>query len=85
MPKIIPKSIQEKVIAEWLEGKPGDQIARELKISGGSVTGIIKSRRSKEREFNLLRAVALQVHRRNVTVESCAIGIRLRELSSPNT
>jgi hypothetical protein len=76
----IPKSIQEKAISKWLEGKPRDVVARECKISGGSVTGIIQSRRSKDREFDLLRVIAVQIRERKVTIESLALFIRLREL-----
>lgn len=80
MSKRIPKSIQEKAIAKWLEGKTRDQIARELKISGGSVSAIIKGRRRKDREFDLLRVVAVQLRERNTDVESFSLFIRLREL-----
>lgn len=44
------------------------------------MTGIIQSRRSKDREFDLLRMIALQIRERKVTVESVALFIRLREL-----
>ncbi|MGH9913305.1 MAG: hypothetical protein ACRD4W_12740, partial [Nitrososphaeraceae archaeon] len=74
------KSIQEKAIAKWLEGKTRDQIARELKISGGSVSAIIKGRRRKDREFDLLRVVAVQLRERNTDVESFSLFIRLRAL-----
>jgi len=80
MGKRIPKSIQEKAIAKWLEGKPRDLIARELRISGGSVTGIIKGRRKKERQFDLLRVVAVRLRDIGVDVESFAHLLRLREL-----
>jgi hypothetical protein len=75
----IPRSIQEKVIAKWLHGRPRDKIASELHISGGSVTGIIQSRRSKDCEFDLLRMVALQLQQQNISVESFAPLIRFRE------
>jgi hypothetical protein len=80
MGKRIPRSIQEKVIKKWLEGKIRDVIAQELNISGGSVTSIIQSRRSKDREFDLLRVTALQIRERKISVESLALFIRLREL-----
>ncbi|MGH9963349.1 MAG: hypothetical protein ACRD5E_00785 [Nitrososphaeraceae archaeon] len=80
MSKRIPKSIQEKAIAKWLEGKTRDQIARELKISGGSVSAIIKGRRRKDREFDLLRVVAVQLRELNTDVESFSLFIRLRAL-----
>jgi DNA-binding CsgD family transcriptional regulator len=80
MSKRIPKSIQEKAVAKWLEGKTRDQIARELKISGGSVSAIIKGRRRKDREFDLLRVVAVELRERNTDVESFSLFIRLREL-----
>jgi hypothetical protein len=78
--KKIPRSIQERVITKWLEGKTRDVVAQELKISGGSVTSIIEGRRSRDREFDLLRVIALQIRERKITVESLALFIRLREL-----
>lgn len=76
----IPKSIQEKVILKWLQGKTRDEIAKECKISGGSVTNIIQSLRSKDREFDLWRVIALQMRERKITIDSLALFIRLREL-----
>jgi hypothetical protein len=76
----IPKSIQEKAISKWLEGKPRDVVARECKISGGSVTGIIQARWRKDREFDLLRVVAVQLRERGLTIEEFAPLLRCREL-----
>jgi len=80
MGKRIPKSIQRKVVSKWLLGKLRDQVAREVRISGGSVTNIIQSIKSKDREFDLLRLVALQLREQNVTVEAFAPLLRFREL-----
>ena len=76
----IPKSIQEKVISKWLEGKPRDIVARECKISGGSVTGIIQARWRKDREFDLQRIMAVQLRKHGLTIEEFAPLIRCREL-----
>ena len=80
MGKKIPKSIQEKVLKKWLEGKTRDLIARELKISGGTVTSIVQQRRREDREFDLMRIVAVQLRRLGITVESFAPLIRCRQL-----
>jgi hypothetical protein len=78
--KKIPRSIQEKTIKKWLEGKPRDLVARELKIGAGSVTGIIQACRRKDREFDLLRVVALQLRELGITLESLAPLLRFRQL-----
>ena len=80
MGKRIPQSIQEKVISRWLDGKSRDVVARELRISRGSVSSIIQSRRRKDRQFDLLRVVAVQLRQRGLTVEEFAPLIRCREL-----
>jgi transcriptional regulator with XRE-family HTH domain len=80
MSRRIPQSIQEKVIGKWLEGKSRDQIARELKISSGSVSSIIQGRRRKNGEFDLLRVVAVILRQLGIDVQSFAPLIRVRQL-----
>lgn len=80
MPRRIPRLIQEKVIAKWLEGKSRDQIARELKISTGSTSSIIEERRKKYSKFDLLRILAIKLREINLDVYSFAPFVRLREL-----
>jgi hypothetical protein len=80
MGKRIPPSIQKKVIEKWLEGKSRDLIARELKISGGSVSSIIQGCRRKDRQFDLLRLVAVKLRNLGIDVESFAPLVRIRQL-----
>jgi hypothetical protein len=80
MSKKIPRSIQEKVISKWLTGKSRDLVARELQFSGGSVTSIIQMRRKKDREFDLLRVVAIHLRELGITIESFAPLGRIRYL-----
>jgi hypothetical protein len=75
----IPRSIQEKAIGKWLDGKPRDLIARELQISSGSASSIIQGRRRKDREFDLLRVVAIKLREQGLNVESFAPLIRIRK------
>jgi hypothetical protein len=82
MGKKIPKSIQEKIMKKWFEGKTRDVIARELRIGTGSVSNTIKGFRRNDREFDLLRVVALQLRDEGITVESFAPLIRFRRLLS---
>src|ERR687898_406160 len=70
MGRRIPRSTKEKVISRWLRGKLRDLIARELKLSTGSVTTIIQEHRRKDLQFDLLRVVALQLREQDITVES---------------
>jgi hypothetical protein len=65
---------------KWLQGKKRDVIAQECKLSGGSVSSILERRRAKDREFDLLRVEALLLNEQNLTVESFAPLIRLRNL-----
>jgi hypothetical protein len=78
--KKIPRSIQEEAIAKWLEGKSRDLIARELKISGGSVSSIIHECRRKDRQFDLLRVVAMKLRELEINVESFSTLVRFRQL-----
>jgi hypothetical protein len=76
----IPKSVQEKVIRKWLGGKTRDVIAKECKLSGGSVSSILERRRRKDREFDLMRVVAVELRRLGISVESFAPLIRCRQI-----
>src|ERR671910_95040 len=55
MGRRIPRSTKEKVISRWLRGKLRDLIARELKLSTGSVTTIIQEHRRKDLQRRLLK------------------------------
>lgn len=79
MGRKIPASIQNKIIRKWTEGKSRDLVSRECMISSGSVSGILREYRKKDREFDLLRVVALQLKEHNISVRSFAGLIRCRQ------
>ena len=76
----IPRSIKVEVIRKWLEGKSRDQIAKELQIGFGTVSGIIKESRDNDPEFDLLRALAVNLRDQGYDVQSFAHAVRLREV-----
>ena len=76
----IPKPIKIEVIRKWLQGKSRDQIANEVQIGAGTVSGIVKEYRRDDPEFDLLREVGLNLINKGMKVESFAALIRLREV-----
>ena len=76
----IPKPIKIEVTKKWLQGKSRDQIANEVQIGAGTVSGIVKEYRRDDPEFDLLREVSLNLVNRGMKVESFAALIRLREI-----
>jgi hypothetical protein len=76
----IPRPIKLEVIKKWLQGNSRDQIAREVRIGAGTVTGIINECRQKDLEFDLLREVAVELKNQGVEIGSFAPLVRLREI-----
>jgi len=76
----IPRPIKLEVIKKWLQGNSRDQIAREVGIGAGTVTGIINECRQKDLEFDLLREVAVKLKNQGVEIGSFAPLVRLREI-----
>jgi CENP-B N-terminal DNA-binding domain len=76
----IPKPIKIEVIRKWLQGKSRDQIANEVQIGAGTVSGIVKEYRRDDPEIDLLREVGLNLINRGMKVESFSALIRLREV-----
>jgi CENP-B N-terminal DNA-binding domain len=75
-----PRIIKIEVIRKWLEGKSRDQIAKELQVATGTISGIIKECRLNDSEFDLLRAVAVKLRNQGTEIESFAPLVRLREI-----
>ena len=76
----IPRPVRQEVIRKWLEGQSRDQIANEVGIGAGTVSGIVKESRKDDPEFDLLREVGLNLKNRGMSIESFAALIRLREV-----
>jgi hypothetical protein len=78
MGRRIPDPIRQQAIKKWLEGKSRDEIAQELKISQGAVSGIIKESGKDDPQFYLLREVAVKIKNQGMDIESFAPLVRLR-------
>jgi hypothetical protein len=76
----IPRPIKLDVIRKWLEGKSRDQIAKEVGIGAGTVSGIINECRQNDLQFDLLREVAVKLKSQGVDILSFAPLVRLREI-----
>ena len=75
-----PRPIRIDVIRKWFEGKSRDQIAREVGVSAGSVSSILKECRQNDPEFDLIREVAVKLRNQGYSVESFAPLLRIREI-----
>lgn len=76
----IPREIRLEVIRNWLQGKTRDQIAYEVHIGAGTVSGIIKEYRSGDLDADLLREVALNLKNTGLDILSFASLVRLRAI-----
>src|SRR5919109_1586618 len=80
----IPRPIRHQVIKSWLDAKSRDTIAKELQISTGAVSGIIKDFTKDDPEFDLLREVALKIKSLNMDIQSFAPLVRVYEVLREN-
>jgi hypothetical protein len=76
----IPQPVKEEVIRKWLRGYSRDDIARDVKIGKGTVSGIIQQCRQDDADFDLLRGVAVELRARDLQVEDFAPLFRLKSL-----
>lgn len=75
-----PQPVRLDVIRGWLQGHSRDGIAKEVKIGAGTVSGILKQCKQDDPEFDLLRAVALELRDRGLGVGDFAPFVRLKSL-----
>ena len=81
MGKKIPHKIKKDVITDWLNGLSRDKVAFKNHISRGSVSNIINAVKAEEiPDIDLLRAVAVDLKRNELTLRTLAHSIRLRKL-----
>jgi len=76
----VPKLLRVEVIRKWLQGKTRDEIANEVGIGAGTVSGIIKEYKRDDPDADLLREVALKIKHEGMGIQSFAPLIRLREV-----
>ena len=71
--------IHSKVVSSFLNGKQGDINAKELCISTGKVSAIIKEwkKRIDAPDIDELRDLAVIIRKSGMTIEQCAMGHRI--------
>ena len=77
MKAIVPKSIKQRVIKQWLQAVSRDQIAKVNKIAAGTVSAIIKDAKQKDiADLDLLREVAIVLKNYDLDLSVVANSIR---------
>ena len=80
MGRKIPEPIRRKVLREWLEGHPRQQIAIDNQIGTGTVSEIIKAIKEKDSEgIDVLRAAAVILRREGFNTDTLLESIRLKQ------
>ena len=83
---IIPRTIKNRVIHQWIDGLTREEIARENDIGAGNVTAIIQDAR-KHKEYNdidPLRQVSFRLRAEGLDSSSFAFAIRLKSIMEEN-
>jgi hypothetical protein len=73
----IPLSIKSSVLAQWLDGISRDEIALEHSISPGSVSAIIDEARSIIPDLDLMRELAVNLRKNNLTIHDLSSALRI--------
>ncbi|MGA7367978.1 MAG: hypothetical protein WBX01_02535 [Nitrososphaeraceae archaeon] len=77
----VPQPVRLEVIRKWLLGYPRDEIAKDVGIGTGTVTGIIQQcGQDDDADIDLLRGVAVELRARDLRVEDFAPLLRLKSL-----
>jgi hypothetical protein len=78
----IPEPIRRKVIRQWLDGLPRQQIARDNQIGTGTVSEIIKEvkEHDSEAQIDVLRETAVMLRRQGLNINFFARSIRLKRM-----
>lgn len=74
----IPQPVKLEVIRRWLRGYSRDEIAKDLDIGAGTVSGIIQEYRHDDADFELLRGVAVELRDRGLQVKDFTPLFRLK-------
>src|SRR5215208_774493 len=78
MKAIVPKSIKQRVIKQWLLGMSRDEVAKDNDIGAGTVSAIIKDAKQEIPDIDLLREVALVVKKYDFDLSILASSIRIK-------
>jgi hypothetical protein len=82
VPLTISQDAKDAVIADWLNGKTRDAIARDHSLSAGSVSNIISERRNALTVpiADALRGLGIILRKSGITASECALGFRLASI-----
>jgi hypothetical protein len=80
MGRSIPQPIRLAVIRKWLLGHSRDGLAKDEGIGNETVSAILEQCRKEDADFDLLRAVALELKDRKMRIEDFAPLLRLKNL-----
>ncbi len=75
---VIPDSIKNNVIQQWLDGILRDEIATNNGISVGMISTIVNETRSQIRDLDLMREVALNLRKTGLDLNRFAFTVRLQ-------
>jgi transcriptional regulator with XRE-family HTH domain len=78
MKAIVPKSIKQRVIKQWLLGMSRDEVAKDNDIGAGTVSSIIKDAKQEIPDIDLLREVALVLKKYDLDLSVFAPSIRIK-------
>jgi hypothetical protein len=82
----IPRTIREKVIGQWIQGLPREEIAKENGIGVGTVTAIINDAKNQKeyRDIDLLRHVSTTLREESLELYHLGFAIRLKKIMEEN-
>jgi hypothetical protein len=83
---MIPRTIREKVIGQWIQGLTREKIAKENGIGVGTVTAIINEAKNQKEyyDIDLLRHVSLTLREESLELYHQGFAIRLKKIMEEN-
>ena len=75
---VVPASIKNNVIQQWLDGILRDEIGSNNGISVGMISAIVNEARSQIRDLDLMREVALNLRKTGLDLNSFGRTVRLQ-------
>jgi hypothetical protein len=79
MPSAIDKLIKRRVIQQWVNGVPRDQIAVDNNVAAGTVSGIINNYKTQldNSDFDSIRGLAMEIRKRGLNFADLSSLLRL--------
>lgn len=73
----VPDTIQEEVLTQWLQGMARDMMAKNVGISKGTVSRIVRQYGEEHPDFNTLRGYVVYVKSQGADIKQLASALRL--------